>query len=126
MSQPPKRAMPAGYQLRVDGHLDNHWSGWFDDLTLTQQSDGTTSLSGVVSDQAALHGLLMKIRDLGITLISVEPMDPSDEGARIESGEASPAPRTSTTSGSGGGRGGIATTLPTSSQVGTTSSLRTD
>ncbi len=77
MTWPPKRREPAGYRLRVDGHLDDHWSAWFDDLTLTRESDGTTSLSGFVPDQAALHGLLIKVRDLGITLISVEAMDPT-------------------------------------------------
>ena len=71
MTQSPKRQMPGGYRLRVDGHLDDHWSPWFGDLTLTQEDDGTTSLSGAVADQAELHGLLTKIRDLGVTLISV-------------------------------------------------------
>jgi GTPase len=76
MTQTPKRQAPAGYQLRVAGHLDDHWSPWFGDLTLTHEDDGTTSLRGFVSDQAELHGLLMKVRDLGITLISVEVIDP--------------------------------------------------
>ena len=76
MTRSPKRRVPAGYRLRVDGHLDDHWSAWFDDLTLTHESDRTTSLCGVVPDQAALHGLLMKVRDLGIILISVEAIDP--------------------------------------------------
>ena len=82
MTKSPKRQMPAGYRLRVDGHLDDHWSPWFGDLTLTHEDDGTTSLSGVVSDQAELHGLLMKIRDLGVTLISVEVIDPSHKPPR--------------------------------------------
>ena len=77
MTQTPRRQMPAGYKLRVDGHLDDHWSAWFGDLTLTHEDDGTTSLSGVVADQAALHGLLTKIRDLGVTLISVAAIDPT-------------------------------------------------
>ena len=75
MIQPPKRQLPAVYQLRVDGHLDGRWSAWFADLTLTHENDSTTSLKGVVSDQAELYGLLMKIRDLGVTLISVEAID---------------------------------------------------
>jgi hypothetical protein len=70
------RQGPSRYKLRVDGHLDDHWSAWFDDLTLTHESDRTTSLCGFVSDQAALHRLLMKVRDLGIILISVEAIDP--------------------------------------------------
>jgi hypothetical protein len=78
MTQSAKRLVPAGYKLRVDGHLADHWSAWFGDLTLTNESDGTTSLSGPVSDQAELHGLLRKVRDLGLTLISVAVIDPSD------------------------------------------------
>jgi hypothetical protein len=69
---------PARYELRVDGHLDDHWTGWFDDLTLTHEDDGTTALRGQVPDQAALHGLLAKVRDLGATLISVEVIDAPD------------------------------------------------
>ena len=75
MTQFPKRQAPAGYQLRIAGHLDGYWSAWFGDLTLTHEDDGTTSLTGVVSDQAELHGLLTKIRDLGVTLISVSVVD---------------------------------------------------
>jgi hypothetical protein len=82
MTRPARRQVPTGYRLRVDGHLDDHWSAWFGDLTLTHESNGTTSLSGVVSDQAELHGLLMKVRDLGITLISVEVINPSDKSPR--------------------------------------------
>jgi hypothetical protein len=62
---------PARYELRVDGHLDEHWSGWFDGFALTCEDDGTTTLRGVVTDQSDLHGLLAKVRDLGATLISV-------------------------------------------------------
>ena len=77
-----RRQAPAGYRLRVDGHLDQHWSAWFGNLTVTHESDGTTSLSGCVPDQAALHGLLIKVRDLGLTLISVEAIDSSESGGR--------------------------------------------
>lgn len=66
---------PISYQIRVLGHLDPHWSTWFTGLTLTQEDDGTTSLSGVVTDQAELHGLLAKVRDIGATLLSVTPVD---------------------------------------------------
>lgn len=62
------------YELRLGGHLDQHWSAWFDGFTLTHQDDGTTILHGVVRDQAELHGLLAKVRDLGTTLISVTPL----------------------------------------------------
>jgi hypothetical protein len=72
MTRSPGRQLPARYRLRIGGHLDHHWSPWFGDLTLTHDDDGTTSLTGVVADQAELHGLLTKIRDLGVTLISVD------------------------------------------------------
>jgi len=75
MTHTPKRQDPSGYQLRVNGHLDQHWSSWFGDLTLTHEDDGTTCLTGAITDQAHLHGLLAKIRDLGVTLISVEVVD---------------------------------------------------
>jgi hypothetical protein len=59
------------YEIRLKGHLEPRWADWFDGLTLTQESDGTTVLSGSVVDQAALHGLLDKVRDLGLPLIAV-------------------------------------------------------
>jgi hypothetical protein len=59
------------YELCLDGHLDEHWSSWFDGMTLRHETDGTTTLSGTVTDQAELHGLLAKVRDLGATLVSV-------------------------------------------------------
>jgi len=59
------------YEIRVKGHLNARWADWFDGLTLTQESDGTTVLSGSLMDQAALHGLLGKVRDLGLPLIAV-------------------------------------------------------
>ena len=64
------------YQIRVRGHLDSRWSAWFDGMTLTHQSDGTTSIHGPVVDQAALHGLLGKVCDLGLPLISVTQVPP--------------------------------------------------
>ena len=62
--------------LRVSGHLDPHWSAWFAGLTLAHDADGTTTLTGAVADQAELHGILSRIRDLGVTLISVTPTEP--------------------------------------------------
>ncbi len=59
------------YELRIGGHLDQHWSTWFDGFTLTHEDDGTSTLRGVVRDQSELHGLLGKVRDLGTALISV-------------------------------------------------------
>jgi hypothetical protein len=72
---------PVNYDIRVLGHLDPHWSAWFTGLTLTHQDDGTTSLHGVVTDQAELHGLLAKVRDVGATLLSVTPNDDADRSA---------------------------------------------
>ena len=69
---------PAYYELRVEGHLDEHWSTWFDRMVLSREDDGTTTLRGLVADQAALHGLLDKVRDLGTTLISVAVVDAPD------------------------------------------------
>lgn len=62
---------PGRYEICVKGHLDNRWAAWFDGMTLTRSSDGTTIIRGPVADQAALHGLLQKTRDLGLPLISV-------------------------------------------------------
>ena len=61
------------YQIRIKDHLDTRWQDWFDGLTITLTGDGDTILSGVIVDQAALHGVLKKIRNLGLTLISVNP-----------------------------------------------------
>lgn len=65
------------YETRVKGHLGSRWSAWFDGLTLTTESDGTTVITGPVTDQAALHGLLQKLRDVGIPLVSLHQL-PSD------------------------------------------------
>ena len=62
-------------EIRLDGHLDLHWSTWLDGLTLTHEHDGTTTLRGTVADQSQLHGLLAKIRDMGATLISLTSID---------------------------------------------------
>ena len=62
---------PAVYEVRLDGHLDEHWSTWFDGMAVTRVDDGTTTLRGPLVDQAALHGLIQKVRDLGLPLVSV-------------------------------------------------------
>lgn len=62
---------PGLYEIRIEGHLDHRWAGWFDGLTLTLEDNGDTLLTGPVVDQAALHGLLRKVRDLGMPLVSV-------------------------------------------------------
>jgi hypothetical protein len=59
------------YEIRLEGHLDNRWAAWFDGLSLTHETDGTTLIRGPVVDQASLHGLLQKVRDLGLPLVSV-------------------------------------------------------
>jgi hypothetical protein len=64
------------YEIQVKGHLAARWDAWFDGFTLTRASDGTTMLTGFVVDQAALHGLLRKVADLGVPLISVTPAAP--------------------------------------------------
>lgn len=64
------------YEIRLAGHLDQRWAEWFDGLSLTHQTDGTTVLHGPVVDQAALHGLLQKIRDLGLPLVAVAQVAP--------------------------------------------------
>ena len=71
MSRRTGAAAPTRYDIRLDGHLDEHWSTWFGDVTLLHEDDGTTILRVPVTDQAALHGLLAKVRDLGATLLSV-------------------------------------------------------
>ena len=87
---------PGQYAIRVAGHLDQRWVDWFDGLTLTHRGDGTTVLQGRVADQPALHGLLLKIRDLGIPLLSVTPLTPDHSAAE----RADPATHTTTTTGS--------------------------
>ena len=64
------------YEIRLKGRLDGRWSDWFDGLSFTHASDGTTIIRGSVADQAALHGLLGKVRDLGLPLISVMHVEP--------------------------------------------------
>jgi hypothetical protein len=66
---------PAVYQIRIKGHLNAQWRGWFEGLTIILEEDGNTLLTGPVNDQAALHGLLKKVRDLGMPLVSVCPVE---------------------------------------------------
>ena len=67
------------YRIRLEGHLSDQWAGWFEGMTVTLEPGGSTLLTGPVMDQAALHGLLKKVRDLGLPLISVIQAEP--EGA---------------------------------------------
>ena len=72
---------PALYEIRLKGHLDDRWAAWFGDLTLTREDNGETLLTGPVVDQAALHGLLRKVRDLGVPLLSVTRVRPGQADA---------------------------------------------
>jgi len=64
------------YEICLKGHLDPRWASWFDGLTLTTNNDGTTTIHGPVADQSALHGVLQRVRDMGLPLISVTRVDP--------------------------------------------------
>jgi hypothetical protein len=64
------------YEIRIKGHLDTRWAAWFDGLSLSLESDGTTIIRGPVADQAALHGLLQRVRDIGLPLVSVTRIEP--------------------------------------------------
>jgi hypothetical protein len=80
MNTPPESTEdhhePGWYEIRIKGYLDNRWNNWFEGLTMTRENNGETSLTGQVTDQAALHGLLRKVRDLGLPLISVNRIEP--------------------------------------------------
>jgi hypothetical protein len=67
----------AGYEIRLKGRLDDRWAAWFEGMTLSRGADGTTVLRGRVADQAALHGVLGKVRDLGLPLVAVCRVDQS-------------------------------------------------
>ena len=71
---------PTAYEIRVQGHLDPSWSPWLDGISIVHRPDGTTTLGGVLADQAALYGLLSKLRDAGVILLSVTQKE-SDEQA---------------------------------------------
>jgi hypothetical protein len=72
------------YEIRVKGHLESRWAVWFDGMSLTNEADGTTSIHGPVIDQAALHGVLHRLRDTGLPLISVTRLDPDQPHASDE------------------------------------------
>ncbi|CAN5224189.1 hypothetical protein BH09ACT6_BH09ACT6_15980 [soil metagenome] len=76
-TKPNGHAEIGRYEIRLQGQLDESWSDWFEGFALTNESDGTTTLAGPVIDQAALHGLLRRVGDLGVTLISVNVLGSS-------------------------------------------------
>jgi hypothetical protein len=67
---------PVGYEIHVEGRVDQHWSEWFDGMVITSGPDGGTTIAGEVTDQSALHGLLDRVRDFGLTVVSVTFVDP--------------------------------------------------
>ena len=73
--------LPRVYQIRVEGHLGHRWKDWFGGMTIMLEEEGDTLLTGPVVDQAALHGLLKKVRDLGMPLISVMRVEPGQVDA---------------------------------------------
>ena len=72
---------PERYEIRLKGHLDDRWADWFEGLTITREANGETRITGPVVDQTALHGLLRKVRDLGLPLISVNRLEPEQTDA---------------------------------------------
>jgi hypothetical protein len=72
---------PVVYEIRIRGHLGSQWADWFGDFSIALKDNGDTLLSGLVVDQAALHGLLKKVRDLGVPLISVCRVEPGEGDA---------------------------------------------
>ena len=99
MGGPPtgKWSEAGRYEIRVKGRLDRRWAAWFDGLTLTHDGDGdgTTLIHGPVVDQAALHGLLQKVRDIGLPLISVTQVDWEGSTGRSREPDGPPAHGTS-------------------------------
>src|SRR5688500_13502727 len=87
---------PGRHEIRLKGRLDARWAAWFDGLTVSHESDGITVISGPVADQAALHGLLQRVRDLGLPLVSVTQVEadrPSPPTANPQSPSIKPGDR---------------------------------
>ena len=95
------------YEIRLAGHLDARWAAWFGGLAVRHESDGTTLISGPIADQAALHGLLQRVRDLGLPLVSVT-RDETDPPTTLGSGPANVAIANSEI-----GEGGLSTSTST-------------
>ncbi|WP_130447540.1 hypothetical protein [Kribbella rubisoli] len=73
----------AWYEIRLEGRIDPRWAAWFDGLTVSAHADGTSVIHGQVADQAALHGLLQRLRDLGLPLLSVDRVDPDQTQRKL-------------------------------------------
>ena len=86
-SQGTGPAWPSIYQIRIEGHLGRAWTAWFAGLSIALEDNGDTVLTGAVVDQAALHGLLKKVRDLGVPLVSVNRLAPSPAPQATDEGE---------------------------------------
>ena len=78
MKKPDNYHFSADYRIKLKGHLDHKWSDWFEEMAISSQ-DGKTILTGQVADQAALHGLFIRLRDLNLILLQVERIDPDQE-----------------------------------------------
>ena len=76
----PDRSEAGCYEIRLTGHLNARWTAWFDGLTVSRETEGTTVISGQIADQAALHGVLQRVRDLGLPLISVTRVEAASDG----------------------------------------------
>lgn len=74
-TSPQNHQEPGVYEIRIKGHLDDKWTAWFEGLTITLEDNGDTLFTGSVVDQATLHGLLKKVRDLGMPLVSISPVE---------------------------------------------------
>ena len=85
MAEVMDSSQPTIYQIRIKGHLGHQWTDWFGGVTITLEESGDTLLTGPVVDQAALHGLLKKVRDLGIPLVSVNPVQCNETRLEKES-----------------------------------------
>ena len=92
-----KRNEVGRYEIRLKGHLASRWAAWFDGLSLTNENDGTTLIHGLVVDQAALHGLLQKVRDVGLPLVSVTQVDADQPDVLSPSLDSSSAHKGATT-----------------------------
>jgi hypothetical protein len=85
----PSQQQLATYEIRIGGHLDPSWEDWFPGMAITLEANGDTFLTGPVADQAALHGILKKLRDLGIPLVSINQIEPEETPRRDGNGSTS-------------------------------------